>query len=215
MYLVDGERLVDNHTTIDHAVPHCRSRVTYKSALQGRDAHTVWIGDVRIRPQAVQTDTYELNRNLLLTDGARADSVPNLEILCNDVICGHASSVGPLEEDHLYYLQSRGLRKERAERLLIRGFFTEVIDRLPTAKSTLTSRVDDDLEVERSAGLRDEAGYAPVADGGPGISGQQHPRASGPDHALPDNRDRRPVGRAVGRPVGDDPPAPPPRPAVA
>ncbi|MGH3649814.1 MAG: SufD family Fe-S cluster assembly protein, partial [Acidimicrobiia bacterium] len=71
------------------------------------------------------------NRNLVLSENAKAHSVPNLEILCDDVVCGHASSVGPLEEGHLYYLQSRGLRKERAARLLIRGFFTEVIDRLP------------------------------------------------------------------------------------
>jgi Fe-S cluster assembly protein SufD len=78
---------------VDHAVPHCRSRVTYKGALQGRDAHTVWVGDVRIRAEGLQTDTYELNRNLLLTDGARADSVPNLEIETGEVAgAGHASA---------------------------------------------------------------------------------------------------------------------------
>jgi Fe-S cluster assembly protein SufD len=91
----------------------------------------VFTGLLRIEKDAAKTSTFETNRNLVLSEHAKAQSVPNLEILCHDVICGHASSVGPLEEEHLYYLQSRGLRKEAAERLLIRGFFAEVIDRLP------------------------------------------------------------------------------------
>jgi Fe-S cluster assembly protein SufD len=95
------------------------------------DAQSVFTGLLRIEKDATRTSTFETNRNLVLSENAKAQSVPNLEILCNDVICGHASSVGPLEGEYLYYMQSRGLSRVRAERLLIRGFFQEVIDRLP------------------------------------------------------------------------------------
>ena len=115
---------------VDHAVAHCRSRVTYKGALQGRDAHTVWIGDVRIRPEGLQTDTYELNRNLLLTDGARADSVPNLEIETGEVAgAGHASATGRFDDQQLFYLMARGIPEVEARRLVVRGFFADVIKR--------------------------------------------------------------------------------------
>ena len=124
----DAGQHQESRLYVDHAVPHCRSRVTYKSALQGRDAHTVWIGDVRIRPQAVQTDTYELNRNLLLTDGARADSVPNLEIETGEVAgAGHASATGRFDDLQLFYLMSRGIPAVEARRLVVRGFFADVI----------------------------------------------------------------------------------------
>jgi Fe-S cluster assembly protein SufD len=104
--------------------------VFLKGALED-DSQSVFTGLLRIEKDARKTSTFETNRNLVLSENAKAHSVPNLEILCDDVVCGHASSVGPLDEGLLYYLQSRGLRKQRAERLLIRGFFTEVIDRLP------------------------------------------------------------------------------------
>ncbi len=139
---------------VDHAVPQCRSRVTYKSALQGRDAHTVWIGDVRIRPAAVQTDTYELNRNLLLTDGARADSVPNLEIETGEIVgAGHASATGRFDDLQLFYLMARGIPEKEARRLVVRGFFADVIGRLgvPGVADRLTAAIEAELAgVERA-----------------------------------------------------------------
>ena len=145
----DAGQHQESRLYVDHAVPHCRSRVTYKSALQGRDAHTVWIGDVRIRPQAVQTDTYELNRNLLLTDGARADSVPNLEIETGEVAgAGHASATGRFDDLQLFYLMSRGIPAEEARRLVVRGFFADVIARLgvPALADRLTAAIEAELE---------------------------------------------------------------------
>ena len=133
---------------VDHAVPHCRSRVTYKGALQGRDAHTVWIGDVRIRAEGLQTDTYELNRNLLLTDGARADSVPNLEIETGEVAgAGHASATGRFDDQQLFYLMARGIPEVEARRLVVRGFFADVIKQLgvPAVAERLTAAVEAEL----------------------------------------------------------------------
>ena len=133
---------------VDHAVDHCRSRVTYKGALQGRDAHTVWIGDVRIRPEGVATDTYELNRNLLLTDGARADSVPNLEIETGEVTgAGHASATGRFDDQQLFYLMSRGIPEIEARRLVVRGFFADVINAIgvPAVAERLTAAVEAEL----------------------------------------------------------------------
>jgi Fe-S cluster assembly protein SufD len=133
---------------VDHAVPNCRSRVTYKGALQGRDAHTVWIGDVRIRPEGTQTDTYELNRNLLLTDGARADSVPNLEIETGEVTgAGHASATGRFDDEQLFYLMARGIPEVEARRLVVRGFFADVIKQLgvPAVADRLTAAVEAEL----------------------------------------------------------------------
>jgi Fe-S cluster assembly protein SufD len=115
---------------IDHQGRNTTSDVFLKGAVED-DAQSVFTGLLRIEKDAARTSTFETNRNLVLSENAKAHSVPNLEILCNDVICGHASSVGPLESEHLYYLMSRGLTRVRAERLLIRGFFQQVIDRLP------------------------------------------------------------------------------------
>jgi Fe-S cluster assembly protein SufD len=130
LYFGEGSQTLDYRMVINHVGRNTSSDVFLKGALEG-DSQSVFTGLLRIEKEAQKTSTFETNRNLVLSENAKAHSVPNLEILCNDVICGHASSVGPLEQDHLYYLQSRGLRKERAERLLIRGFFNEVIDRLP------------------------------------------------------------------------------------
>jgi Fe-S cluster assembly protein SufD len=133
---------------VDHAVDHCRSRVTYKGALQGREAHTVWIGDVRIRPEGVGTDTYELNRNLLLTDGARADSVPNLEIETGEVTgAGHASATGRFDDEQLFYLMSRGIPEIEARRLVVRGFFADVINAIgvPAVAERLAAAVEAEL----------------------------------------------------------------------
>jgi Fe-S cluster assembly protein SufD len=134
LYFADGGQHLEHRLFVDHAEARCRSRVDYRGALQGRDAHTVWIGDVLIRAAAVGTDTYERNRNLLLTEGARADSVPNLEILTGEVVgAGHASASGRLEDHHLFYLMARGIPMTEARRLVIRGFFAELIGRIGAA----------------------------------------------------------------------------------
>jgi Fe-S cluster assembly protein SufD len=126
----DGQHQ-ESRLYVDHAMPNCTSNVVYKSVLDGDTARTVWIGDVRIRPAAVGTRTYELNRNLLLTDGARADSVPNLEIETGEIAgAGHASATGRFDDLQLFYLQSRGIEAEEARRLVVRGFLADVIDRI-------------------------------------------------------------------------------------
>jgi Fe-S cluster assembly protein SufD len=117
---------------VDHGQPHCTSDVVYKSVLDGDTARTVWIGDVRIRPAAIGTSTYELNRNLLLSDGARADSVPNLEIETGEIVgAGHASATGRFDDLQLFYLQARGIPAEQARRLVVRGFLADVLNRVP------------------------------------------------------------------------------------
>lgn len=130
LYFGEGSQTLDYRMLIDHVGKSTTSNVFLKGAVED-DAQSVFTGLLRIEKEAVRTSTFETNRNLVLSENAKAHSVPNLEILCNDVICGHASSVGPLEQEPLYYMQSRGLSRIRAERLLIRGFFQEVIDRLP------------------------------------------------------------------------------------
>jgi Fe-S cluster assembly protein SufD len=130
LYFGEGSQTLDYRMVINHAGRNTTSDVFLKGALED-DSQSVFTGLLRIEKDAQKTSTFETNRNLVLSENAKAHSVPNLEILCDDVVCGHGSSVGPLEQDQLYYLMSRGLRKQRAERLLIRGFFAEVIDRLP------------------------------------------------------------------------------------
>ncbi|WP_375490443.1 Fe-S cluster assembly protein SufD [uncultured Jatrophihabitans sp.] len=126
----DGQHF-ETRLFVDHDVPNCTSDVLYKNALLGESARTVWIGDVRIRPAATGTSTYELNRNLLLSDGARADSVPNLEIETGEIAgAGHASATGRFDDLQLFYLQSRGIPADEAQRLVVRGFFADVVDRI-------------------------------------------------------------------------------------
>jgi Fe-S cluster assembly protein SufD len=139
---------------IDHGVPNCTSNVTYKSALEGDTARTVWVGDVRIRPAAIGTNTYELNRNLLLSDGARADSVPNLEIETGEIGgAGHASATGRFDDLHLFYLQSRGIPEDEARRLVVRGFFAEVIKHVtvPELHDRLMASIDARLGAATAA----------------------------------------------------------------
>jgi Fe-S cluster assembly protein SufD len=125
-----GQHL-ESRLYVDHNQPDCTSNVLYKNALQGNGARTVWIGDVRIRPAATGTNTFELNRNLVLTDGARADSVPNLEIETGEIVgAGHASATGRFDDLQLFYLQSRGIPEAEARRLVVRGFFADVIRRI-------------------------------------------------------------------------------------
>ncbi|MGB5018071.1 MAG: SufD family Fe-S cluster assembly protein, partial [Candidatus Nanopelagicales bacterium] len=144
----DAGQHLEHRLFVDHATAHCRSNVIYKSALQGEHAHTVWIGDVLIRAAAVGTDTYEINRNLVLTEGARADSVPNLEIETGEVSgAGHASATGRFDDEQLFYLQSRGIPTQEARRLVVRGFFADVIDRIPTGavRDRLWQAVEDEI----------------------------------------------------------------------
>jgi Fe-S cluster assembly protein SufD len=151
LYFADGGQHLEHRLFVDHARPNCRSRVEYKGALQGQDAHTVWIGDVLIRAEAVGTDTYERNRNLLLTEGARADSVPNLEILTGEVVgAGHASASGRLEDHHLFYLMARGIPMAEARRLVIRGFFGQLISRIevPDLRDRITGSIEAELARE-------------------------------------------------------------------
>jgi Fe-S cluster assembly protein SufD len=144
----DAGQHLEHRLFVDHGVPNCRSRVRYKGALRGDGAHTVWIGDVLIRPEATGTDTYEYNRNLVLTDGAHADSVPNLEILTGEVIgAGHASANGRLDDEHLFYLQARGIPLDEARRLVIRGFFGELIGKIgvPDLEDRIAASIEREL----------------------------------------------------------------------
>jgi Fe-S cluster assembly protein SufD len=149
LYYADTGQHLEHRLLIDHAGPNCRSRVTYKGALQGEGAHAVWIGDVIIRPEATGTDTYEYNRNLVLTDGTRVDSVPNLEILTGEVVgAGHASASGRLEDHHLFYLMTRGIPLDAARRLVIRGFFGELIAEIAVAdlRDKITAAIEAELD---------------------------------------------------------------------
>ncbi len=133
---------------VDHSMPECTSDVLYKNALLGQSARTVWIGDVRIRPTATGTKTFEMNRNLLLSDGARADSVPNLEIETGEIVsAGHASATGRFDDLQLFYLQARGIPEDEARRLVVRGFFAEVIEgiEVPELRDRLMRRVESRL----------------------------------------------------------------------
>jgi Fe-S cluster assembly protein SufD len=144
----DAGQHLEHRLFVDHDTPKCRSRVGYKVALSGDEAHTVWIGDVLIRPEATGTDTYEYNRNLVLTDGAHADSVPNLEILTGEIVgAGHASASGRLDDEQTFYLQARGIPFEEARRLVIRGFFGELIARIgvPDLEERITGAIEAEL----------------------------------------------------------------------
>ena len=147
-FATDGQHL-EHRMHVDHNIPNGRSRVNYKGALAGDKARTVWIGDVYIRAAAEGTDTYELNRNLLLTDGARADSVPNLEIETGEIVgAGHASTTGRFDDEQLFYLESRGIPADIARRLVIRGFFQEIVSKIKDEEieERLMSRIDGELE---------------------------------------------------------------------
>jgi Fe-S cluster assembly protein SufD len=149
LFFADAGQHLEHRLYVDHAVSHCRSRVTYKGALQGEGAHTVWIGDVHIAADTVGTDTYELNRNLVLSDGAHADSVPNLEILSGEVVgAGHASATGRFDDTQLFYLMSRGIPADEARRLVVRGFFAEVVQRIavPDLRERLLAAIEAELE---------------------------------------------------------------------
>jgi Fe-S cluster assembly protein SufD len=149
LYLADAGQHLEHRLFVDHSAPNCKSNVIYKGALQGEGAHTVWIGDVLIRAGAEGTDTYEQNRNLVLSDGARADSVPNLEIETGEIVgAGHASTTGRFDDEQLFYLQARGITEAEARRLVVRGFFVEMIRRIgvPAVEEPLMAAIEAELE---------------------------------------------------------------------
>lgn len=155
IYFADAGQHLEHRSLVDHAVPHCRSDVLFKGALRGDAeagergiARSVWVGDVIIRAAAVGTDTYELNRNLVLTDAARADSVPNLEIETGEIVgAGHASATGRFDDEQLFYLQARGIPADIATQLVVRGFFADVVTRLgePEWEQRLLDAIDGEL----------------------------------------------------------------------
>jgi Fe-S cluster assembly protein SufD len=148
LYFADAGQHQEHQLFVDHAAPRCRSRVTYKGALAGATARTVWIGDVLIRAAAEGTDTYELNRNLVLSDGARADSVPNLEIETGEIAgAGHASATGRFDEEQMFYLRSRGITEDAALKLVVRGFFADLIQQIgvPEVEEGLIRAIEQEL----------------------------------------------------------------------
>ena len=150
LYFADSGQHLENRVFVDHVAPRARSRVAYKGALAGQTARTVWIGDVLIRAAAEGTDTYELNRNLLLTEGARADSVPNLEIETGEIAgAGHASATGRFDDEQMFYLQSRGIPEDEARRMVVRGFFADLVGQIGVAhvEEGLMRAIDRELGV--------------------------------------------------------------------
>lgn len=135
IYFVDPGQHMEHRTMVVHNYPDCKSRVVYKGALDGKQAHSTWVGNALIQPTAPNTDSYELNRNLVLTPGAIADSEPNLEIENGNIIgAGHASSVGRFDDEELFYLQSRGIPEIEARKLVVRGFFGELVEQIGIAE---------------------------------------------------------------------------------
>lgn len=153
VFFASAGQHLEHRLFVEHGQPNCRSNVAYKGALQGVGARTIWIGDVLIRAGAIGTDTYELNRNLVLTDGARADSVPNLEIETGEIVgAGHASATGRFDDEQLFYLQARGIPEDVARRLVVRGFFADLLQRIgvPDVQERLMLSIEAELEEGQS-----------------------------------------------------------------
>ncbi|KOV95947.1 MULTISPECIES: Fe-S cluster assembly protein SufD [unclassified Streptomyces] len=149
LYFTDAGQHQEHRLLVTHNTPHCKSNVVYKGALQGDDAHAVWIGDVLIEAKAEGTDTYEMNRNLVLTDGSRVDSVPNLEIETGEIVgAGHASATGRFDDEQLFYLMARGIPEHEARRLVVRGFFAELVQQIGVAdiEERLLAKIEEELE---------------------------------------------------------------------
>jgi Fe-S cluster assembly protein SufD len=149
VFLATNGQFFENRVFVDHNMKDCKSNVLYRGGAQGEGSHTVWVGDVLIRKIATGTNTYEMNRNLLLDDGARADSVPNLEIETGEVEkAGHASVTGRLDDDQLFYLMSRGIDEPTARQLVIEGFFSGIFGEFthPELKERLNERLNAAIE---------------------------------------------------------------------
>jgi len=149
LYFADGTQHFDHRTLQDHEAPNGTSNLLYKGALKG-SSRAIYSGWVHIRPGATRSDAFQTNRNIVLSEHAKADTIPNLEIENNEVRCGHAASVGPVDQEALFYLQSRGISREEAERLIVFGFFQEVLDRVDLAevRSGLEQAIERELERE-------------------------------------------------------------------
>ena len=148
LYFADEGQHIEHRLFVDHTAPKTKSHVVYKGALQGEGAHTVWIGNVLIRKVAEGIETYEENRNLVLTDGCQADSVPNLEIETGEIEeAGHASATGRFDDEQLFYLRSRGIAEAEARRLVVHGFFNDLIRKIgvPSLEEQLTGTVETEL----------------------------------------------------------------------
>lgn len=144
----DAGQHLESQVYLHHKGPHTVGDVLYKGALQGESARSVWIGDVLIGPDATGTDSYEANRNLVLTDGARADSIPNLEIETGDIQgAGHASATGRFDDEQLFYLQARGIAEDEARRLVVLGFLSEIVQRIgiPELETELIEAIEREL----------------------------------------------------------------------
>jgi Fe-S cluster assembly protein SufD len=149
IYFVDAGQHLEHRLFVDHNQPKTTSNVDYRGALQGKGAHSVWIGDVLIRKVAEGIETYESNKNLVLTDGCRADSVPNLEIETGEIAgAGHASTTGRFDDEQLFYLRSRGIPEDEARRLVVHGFFNELVRRIGVKEleEKLVATVEAELE---------------------------------------------------------------------
>ncbi|MCS7081780.1 MAG: Fe-S cluster assembly protein SufD [Bacteroidetes bacterium] len=150
LYVADADRYIEHDTLQDHVAPHTMSDLLFKGVLRDH-AVSVYSGLIRVHPKAQKTNAYQANRNLLLSRQARADSIPMLEIEANDVRCTHGASLGPVDEEHLFYMMARGLRREEAEHLIVLGFLQEVLERIPIER--VRQEILDELEaiVFRSA----------------------------------------------------------------
>ncbi|WEV73095.1 Fe-S cluster assembly protein SufD [Bifidobacterium sp. ESL0790] len=157
IYFAEAGQHLEHRTMVVHNYAECKSRVVYKGALDGKDAHSTWVGNALIKPQAPNTDSYELNRNLVLTPGPVADSEPNLEIENGNIIgAGHASSVGHFDDEELFYLQSRGITESEARKLVVRGFFADLIEQIgvPSIAEHLMNVIDRRLARGESADMQ-------------------------------------------------------------
>jgi Fe-S cluster assembly protein SufD len=152
LYTPGENEHVEHHVYVNHDAPHTTSNVMYKGALRAATSRSVWVGDVLIGQKATGTDSYEQNRNLILHDGARADSIPNLEIETGDIVgAGHASATGRFDEEQLFYLRSRGITEADARMLVVRGFLNEVAQQL--GSSAITARVEEVLDNQFAEGI--------------------------------------------------------------
>jgi Fe-S cluster assembly protein SufD len=148
LYVTDGDALVDTHTTIDHARPHCPSHELYKGILAGK-ARAVFNGKIIVRPDAQKTDAKQTNKALLLTDDAQVNTKPQLEIFADDVKCTHGAAIGQLDEDAMFYMQARGISWLDARNLLIHAFAGEVLDRVKvdTVRAEATRLMEEKLKL--------------------------------------------------------------------
>jgi Fe-S cluster assembly protein SufD len=152
LYFADAGQHLEQRVYMHHEGANTKGRVNYKGALQGEGAHTVWVGDVLIGAQAAGTDSYEQNRNLVLSEGTRADSIPNLEIETGDILgAGHASATGRFDDEQLFYLQARGITEHEARRLVVLGFLTEIIQKIGKPELEQRLQISIDEELGRSA----------------------------------------------------------------